>query len=116
MSTVFWLLACLGGTWIITRSVIMAPLRRFFPKPRGTTPFFGTLVRCPQCAGFWVGAAMALVHPVYVSTSVLELVGNVVASACASSASGHLMQVVLARLGEEPPDDDDDTPTPLRLA
>lgn len=104
---IWWFMAVLGCTWIITRSVIMKPLRRFFPKPRGTVPFMGTLVRCPQCMGFWVGAVFAVIHPVFAAGSMLELLRNVFVSACAASAAGHLMHVIMAKLGEKPPNDGD---------
>lgn len=108
---VWWFMAVLGCTWIITKSVIVKPLRRRFPKPRGTTPFMGTLLRCPQCMGFWVGVAFALIQPVFAAGTLLELLRNIFASACAASAAGHLMQVIMARLGEKPPNDgDDDVP------
>lgn len=44
-----------GVTFIVTQSQIFEPFRSLFSK----LSFFGKLIRCPMCFGFWVGA---LVH------------------------------------------------------
>lgn len=49
---VFFLLSCLGATFIINFSYIFKKIREKIFK---ASPFFGKLLKCPQCTGFWVG-------------------------------------------------------------
>ena len=44
----FLLLCAVGMTLIMARSTLFEPVRKIWPK------FLG----CPQCVGFWVGAAI----------------------------------------------------------
>lgn len=106
---ILWLLSCFGLTWIITRSVIFAPLRTFLPKPMGTTPFWGTLVRCPQCMGFWVGVAHAVGGFAVLPAPRFDIVpGEIVAamfSGFVSSGFCYFAMLVCEKLGQEPLDE-----------
>ena len=105
-----WLLSCFGLTWIITRSVIFGWLRALAPKPMGTTPFFGTLLRCPHCMGFWVGVAHSLLF--YPVLAVIPA-GSVIAqraleatySGFVSSGFCYFAMLVCEKLGQEPLDE-----------
>jgi hypothetical protein len=102
---VIWLLSCFGLTWIVTRSVLFAPLRARLPKPVGTTPFWGTLVRCPQCFGFWVGVLHALVGvaPVGVGSGWQ----SVLCAGFVSSGACYLGKLLCDALGQGPLEEED---------
>jgi len=101
-----WFLAVLGATLIVNRSVLFAPLRRLFPKPDGETPFLGTLVRCTQCLGFWVGLAASPLAPSPLVSSAAHPFASGVAHAfalgCAASGVSFALTYVLVRLGMDP--------------
>lgn len=103
-----WLLSCFGLTWIITRSVIFERVRALAPKPMGTTPFFGTLLRCPQCMGFWVGVLHSLLFPIFhVNGAPLgrAWVTEALLSGWISSGTCYLAMLVCEKLGQEPLDE-----------
>lgn len=60
-----WLLAVYGLAESMSKARIGAPLRRQFPlrktdsiEPDGQAVTFAHLIRCPKCAGFWVGTVL----------------------------------------------------------
>ena len=57
----FWIIAAIGATHIITGTSIFERLRtaldRISPK------FFGLLFSCPTCMGFWVGVMFSSLFP-----------------------------------------------------
>ena len=64
-----WMLVTFGVTIVITKSRIGAPLRRRFPirttdgsGPDDKRVTVAHLLRCPMCTGWWVGAALSLLH------------------------------------------------------
>ena len=63
----FFILASCGVTFIITYSSIFEPIRTFIEK---RSDFFGELLSCPMCAGFWVGIVISVLdfkdyNPIY---------------------------------------------------
>ncbi len=72
-----WALTTVGATLIVTRSGIFGPFRAFFPKPRGSMPFFGTLLRCMMCLGWWFGWMFACVQIVLDGAVPLGTIGHV---------------------------------------
>lgn len=76
-----WVLVTYGANLAITTSKIFAPVRAWIAV-RST--FLGTLVRCPMCAGFWIGFAWPALG---------------VESAFVSMTVAWVIHVVLARLG-----------------
>jgi hypothetical protein len=52
MELIFFLLSCLGATFIINISYIFRPLREFVESKSKS---FGKLIKCPMCMGFWIG-------------------------------------------------------------
>jgi len=113
MTLAFWALTALGWTWIVNRSFFFAWLRRLIPKPEGETPFFGVLIRCPQCLGFWIGASLHalgfVVAPAPVWTIPHSLADAVVSwgaraffAGCAASGLCYVTNVVLNKLGQGP--------------
>ena len=57
MSIFLYILAGIGLSFIITRSTIFESFRE---KIACKSEFFGNLVSCPQCFGFWSGILTAL--------------------------------------------------------
>lgn len=51
LSFIIFLLSSIGLTMIITHSYIFKPLRK---KINSISPFFGKLINCCQCTGFYV--------------------------------------------------------------
>lgn len=51
MSFLIFILSTLGLTLIITNSYLLKPLRE---KINEVNPFFGKMIKCSQCTGFWV--------------------------------------------------------------
>jgi hypothetical protein len=102
-----WLLSCFGLTWIVTRSVIFGWLRALAPKPMGTTPFFGTLLRCPQCMGFWVGALHSLGFFSVISFGTEPPFRALEATYSGFISSGfcYFAMLVCEKLGQEPLDE-----------
>jgi hypothetical protein len=49
-----WMLSAYGLTLVVTHSSIMAPLRALLAP----YPFFGRLVKCPMCFGWWAGGLL----------------------------------------------------------
>lgn len=117
MTQALWLVAVFGLTWIITRSVLFAPLRALFPKPMGSAPFLGTLLRCPQCMGFWVGAffslagfnAFELLIPAHDRPSfpawLAAHLHRAAVEGLIASGFGYFMKLVCEKLGEGPLDE-----------
>ncbi len=102
-----WFICVLGATLIVNRSVLFAGLRRLFPKPEGETPFFGTLIRCTQCLGFWVGlfASPLAPSPLLSSPDYPYAFAVCSAFALASAVSGLgfvLTYFMIHRLGMDP--------------
>lgn len=54
---VFYLLICLGCTFIITRSSLFEPLREKVDNGGDSVlnNFWGLFIVCPACVGFWFG-------------------------------------------------------------
>jgi len=52
MELLFFILSCLGATFIINISYIFKPIRE---KATKLSPKLGKLLKCPMCMGFWVG-------------------------------------------------------------
>jgi hypothetical protein len=108
-----WMLATVGMTLIVVRSGIFAPLRALFPKPKGKMPFWGTLLRCMLCLGFWFGGIWALVFAqLWLPGAVLlggqafdrtpeRLVALVFALSCAGSLLSWFAYLWHRRLGGE---------------
>jgi hypothetical protein len=64
MNRLVWALSVWGTVQIIAGSKFFAPLRDRFPaadegeKIRTVAKFFGTLITCPMCLGWWLGSLM----------------------------------------------------------
>ena len=63
----FFILSSCGITFIITHSSIFEPIREFVER---RSNFFGELLSCPMCSGFWVGFLLSVVdfqeyNPIY---------------------------------------------------
>lgn len=103
----FWALTALGWTWIVNRSFFFAWLRRLLPKPDGEAPFFGVLVRCPQCLGFWVGVSLFalgfdVAPPLRHDPPLLGWLVRAFFAGCAASGLCYFANVVLNKLGQGP--------------
>lgn len=82
MNLVLFLLAAFGVIYVVVDSAIFAPVRVVIAS---RSRFFGTLLYCAYCTGFWVGL---LLTPVFVAwtwddwwfgrLALLELVGGTV--------------------------------------
>lgn len=105
ISTLFgWMLLVFGHTMIITHSKIFAPLRQRLDLDHH--PFFGWLLTCPQCMGFWVGAFWSLFNVApWAASFHFGWPGAfaVLGASCASSGSTYLLAKLLFHLDPEPP-------------
>lgn len=61
MFSLFWIIASIGATHIITATSIFQRLRNFLD--RVSPNFFGLLFSCPTCMGFWVGVLLSIFCP-----------------------------------------------------
>ena len=66
-SLLFFILSSCGITFILTTSSIFEPVRDFIEE---RSNFFGELVSCPMCSGFWVGLVVSALdfqnyNPIY---------------------------------------------------
>jgi hypothetical protein len=61
-NSLFWIFSSIGMTHIITGTSIFEKIRAkvFYYSP----DFFGVLVGCPTCMGFWVGVFLSLFFPI----------------------------------------------------
>ena len=59
MNIIYVLIACIGLTIIITQSTLFSPFREFIER---RSSFFGDLIECPMCTGFWVGLFMSFLY------------------------------------------------------
>ncbi len=57
MDYLIWALLLIGWVYLITESLIFAPIRMRAAK---LGSFAEMLIYCPPCTGFWVGALLAL--------------------------------------------------------
>jgi hypothetical protein len=80
----FNLLAGIGATLILVRSVIFRRVRRIWPE----------LLQCSQCMGFWVGAAIGLAQRSTPTDWILY--------GCATSFLSLLAEGVLSKLLGDP--------------
>ena len=62
MMLLIFILAGFGVTTIITKSEIFSPLRRWLDTGGSNLAnnFFGFLIVCPMCVGFWVGVFQSI--------------------------------------------------------
>jgi hypothetical protein len=99
---------------VIAKARIGAPLRRRFPlrKKDGPGPddqavSFAHLVRCPKCVGWWVAAALTLLHlgPAMafppLGGDATTLFVRALLNAFAGAAWCWVVHVVLCKLGAE---------------
>tara|TARA_R100000234_G_scaffold40559_1_gene24289 strand:+ start:5590 stop:5886 length:297 start_codon:yes stop_codon:yes gene_type:complete len=56
MSLIYFILVCYGLTQILVYGSI-------FNEWRPTKGFFGDMLKCPMCSGFWVGSFVFLISP-----------------------------------------------------
>lgn len=97
---VLWLGSLLGAIYLVTASVIFAPVRILIAR-RGT--FLMQLVYCPACAGTWLGLALAPAFPALTWPStwptvlafIWWLVGVLCTSGLASMALGMLWGIAI---------------------
>ena len=100
-----WMLSTYGLTLVVTHSSIMAPLRaRLAPYP-----FFGRLVRCPMCFGWWAGGLLAapvalrlsplISRALGVPVTPLDIAFVIFSAAFASSGLNWAVFVATTRLG-----------------
>jgi hypothetical protein len=111
MNFVVWATVVWGVTMIVTTSKLFAPLRDRLPRTCGmknhVTPrtFLGSLLACPMCFGWWVGAGFAALGytPVVIVTPWLpgwaQLGLTIVSAGAAASAVCWTWHVVNVRLG-----------------
>jgi hypothetical protein len=59
---IIFLLSTIGATLIITQSYILKPLRKKILKINN---FFGKLLHCSQCCGFWVAMIIETLLLIY---------------------------------------------------
>jgi len=76
----FFVLSSCGITFLITHSSIFEPVREFIGR---RSDFFGELVNCPMCSGFWVGFFISIIdfqdyNPIY-SGAIVSLVSWLIA-------------------------------------
>ena len=53
-----WALPVLGVVLIVTCSTLFRPVREFFQRGGRAARWFGELITCPMCFGFWAGATL----------------------------------------------------------
>jgi hypothetical protein len=56
MQLIIFILATFGITNIVTKGKIFEAVRSWFPEDS----WFGTLIRCPMCFGFWAALFISL--------------------------------------------------------
>ena len=93
-SLVEWALLVVGLTYWLTMSGIFAPFRLLIA---GAGAFWESLIYCPMCTGFWVGAALGVCHAHTFAVSHLHFVANTFASGFA--AMGVMFVVIHATTG-----------------
>lgn len=105
LAMIQFLLATYGLTLIVTQSKIFRPVRGLF---EGTSnrllKFFGDMLHCPMCFGFWSGIFWSRFWPaVAISDLPRWETGtlNILAAGCVSSAFCWIVRVALHRLGED---------------
>ena len=63
---IIFVLITAGITSVITTSSLLSPVREYILKK---SEYFGEMVHCPMCMGFWVGAAVSSmsfgINPIY---------------------------------------------------
>jgi hypothetical protein len=77
---IFFVLASVGLTLILTRSKLLESFRDLFDA----NTLYGYFVSCPQCMGFWVGSTFS---PIIVpeGSGCIAVVFYVIAASCTSS-------------------------------
>lgn len=99
---VSWLLVTYGVTLVVTGSKLTAPLRNFLAsRSEFWAHWSSNLIRCPMCAGWWVGLALSLVLPGLCPVTAGPAVVVPLANAFAASAACWMVHVTLARLGSQ---------------
>ena len=105
-SLVLFLFATSGATFIVVLSSIFEPVRKWFwldddtleaiktnqikrTNKQALMKFFGTLIHCPVCFGFWMGAIMFLfIYGIEEYNALLHF-----AFSCAGSAASYLFYI-----------------------
>jgi len=108
-SLVEWGLLVVGLTYWLTMSGIFAPFRLLIADAGA---FWESLIYCPMCTSFWVGAALGVCHAHTFAVSHLHFVANTVTSGFA--AMGLVFVVIhLTTGGSNPAYNAERTPSPL---
>ena len=102
MELITFILTSFGITYIIVYGGIFKNMREYLEE---NYPFFGDLVGCPMCFGFWSGV---LVSIFYVSPTPESFIpyGDVFFDGCLSSASCWILHVVCEYFESFRKDDD----------
>ena len=95
-----WALLVYGVTLIVTEGKLFAPLRDFVAR---RSPWAGTLLGCPMCFGWWVGAFVSVLgwSPSAVAgPAIWPLPLRALVDGAASSAVGWALSALVATVLE----------------
>lgn len=83
MEWVLYILASIGLTWFITKSMLMRWFREGVTK---ALPFMGNVLSCGQCVGFWAGCFVYLC---------IQMELNVIIFGLSISACGYVADLII---------------------
>ena len=93
MILILFILICFGFTNIIVNGEIFEYIRSFIEKK---STFFGKLINCSMCFGFWIGIGVAFfINPLETYTTFWL---SVVGCAVISSATSYILDTIMYKI------------------
>jgi len=92
MSLITFALICTACYYLLARAAVT----RWFWEPADSVPVLGCLLRCPACAGFWIGLVLGHVIP---TNGHVHVAAVTIWSCVATSARHAAYGIVLTTIG-----------------
>ena len=96
MELLYFILISHGMTQIIVYGEIFESFRKWIDK---NSKWFGKLVTCPMCAGFWVGVFLFGINGLTELFNFEYNIANLLILSCVASATSYALNVVISDSG-----------------
>ena len=96
MDLMYFILASWGMTQILVYGTIFENQREWIMEKSN---WFGTLIRCPICTGFWVGVFLFGINGFTELFNFEYNIANLLILGCISSATSYVLNVVIGDNG-----------------
>ena len=93
MDLLYFILAAWGMTQVLVYGSIFEDQRHWILKK---SDWFGTLIHCPMCTGFWVGAFLFGINGLTELFNFEYNIANLMILSCVASATSYGLNIVIS--------------------